>query len=160
MTKILFVDGNSIVNRAFYALPSFSNHFGNPSGAIYGFTNILLKILQEEKPSHIVVAFDHARRTFRNEIFSDYKMQRKPMPDELRKQFPVIKEMLKKMGITFLEQEGIEADDIIGTLTKKFKGEKIILSGDRDLLQLIDNDTTVWLTKKVLVKLIKLLLKD
>ena len=128
MTKILFVDGNSIANRAYYALPFLSNHMGNPSGAVFG--------------------FDHARKTFRNEIYSDYKMQRKPMPDELRRQFPVIKDMLKIMGIKFFEQEGIEADDIIGTLTKKFDGEKIILSGDRDLLQLIDYDTTVWLTKK------------
>ncbi len=148
MTKILFVDGNSIANRAYYALPFLSNHMGNPSGAVFGFANILLKILQEEKPTHIIVAFDHTRKTFRNEIYSDYKMQRKPMPDELRRQFPVIKDMLKIMGIKFFEQEGIEADDIIGTLTKKFDGEKIILSGDRDLLQLIDYDTTVWLTKK------------
>ncbi len=148
MNKLLFVDGNSIANRAFYALPFLSNHLGKPSGAVFGFANILLKILQEEKPSHVVVAFDHARKTFRNEIYSEYKMQRKPTPEELKVQFPIIKEMLDVMGIKYIEQEGIEADDIIGTLTKKFVGEKIILSGDRDLLQLIDKNTCVWLTKK------------
>lgn len=148
MEKLLLVDGNSIANRAFYALPFLSNHEGKPSGAVFGFANILVKLLQEEKPSKVLVAFDHARKTFRNEIYSEYKMQRKPSPTELISQFPVIKEMLDKMGIKYLEQDGIEADDIIGTVSKRYKGEKFILSGDRDLLQLIDNKTTVWLTKK------------
>lgn len=148
MEKLLLVDGNSIANRAFYALPFLSNHEGKPSGAVFGFANILVKLLQEEKPSKVLVAFDHARKTFRNEIYSEYKMQRKPSPTELISQFPVIKEMLDKMGIKYLEQDGIEADDIIGTVSKRYNGEKFILSGDRDLLQLIDNKTTVWLTKK------------
>ncbi len=148
MNKLLLIDGNSIANRAFYALPFLSNHEGNPSGAVFGFANIILKILQEEKPSHVMVAFDHARKTFRNEIFADYKMQRKPTPNELISQFPVIKEMLEKMGICAIEKEGIEADDIIGTIATKFKGKKYILSGDRDLYQLIDEDTMVWFTKR------------
>ena len=148
MEKLLLIDGNSIANRAYYALPFLSNHEGKPSGAVFGFANIITKLLQEEKPSKIVVAFDHARKTFRNEIYSEYKMQRKPSPTELISQFPVIKEMLEKMGIKYFEIAGIEADDIIGTISKKYKGEKFILSGDRDLLQLIDNETTVWLTKK------------
>lgn len=148
MNKMLIIDGNSIANRAFYALPFLSNQEGKPSGAVYGFANIILKILQEEKPSHVVVAFDHARKTFRNEIFSDYKMQRKPTPEELKSQFPVIKLMLEKMGIFTIEKEGIEADDIIGTIASRFEGKKYILSGDRDLFQLIDDDTTIWFTKK------------
>ena len=148
MDKLLLVDGNSIANRAFYALPFLSNSQGKPSGAVFGFANIIIKLLQSEKPSHIIVAFDHARRTFRNEIYADYKMQRKPSPVELIEQFPLIKEMLDAMKIKYIEVPGIEADDIIGTVSKKCLGKKIILSGDRDLLQLIDEDTTVWLTKK------------
>ena len=148
MNKLLIIDGNSIANRAFYALPFLSNHEGKPTGAVFGFANILLKVLTEIKPSHLVVAFDHARKTFRNEIYSEYKMQRKPSPDELVLQFPVIKEMLNVMNIEVIEQSGIEADDIIGSVCKNFDGEKIILSGDRDLLQLIDENTNVWLTKK------------
>ncbi|MBE7073845.1 MAG: DNA polymerase I [Clostridiales bacterium] len=148
MDRLLLVDGNSIANRAFYALPFLSNHEGKPSGAVYGFANILIKLIQNEKPSHLIVAFDHARKTFRNDLYADYKMQRKPTPNELIEQFPLIKQMLDSMGIIYIEQEGIEADDIIGTVSKKFNGEKFILSGDKDLLQLIDKDTTVWLTKK------------
>ena len=83
MNKLLLIDGNSIANRAFYALPFLSNHEGKPSGAVYGFANILIKILQEEKPSKVIVAFDHARKTFRNEIYSEYKMQRKPLQQNL-----------------------------------------------------------------------------
>ncbi len=148
MAKLLIIDGNSIANRAFYALPYLSNHEGNPSGAVFGFANILIKLLQDEKPSKVLVAFDHARKTFRNEIYSEYKMQRKPSPTELISQFPVIKEMLDCMDILYLESAGIEADDIIGTVSKMYDEEKIILSGDRDLLQLIDEKTCVWLTKK------------
>lgn len=148
MNKLLLIDGNSIANRAFYALPFLSNHEGKPSGAVFGFANIILKLLQEEKPSHVAVAFDYSRKTFRNSLYSEYKMQRKPTPEELKSQFPIIKEMLDKMGITCFEEEGIEADDIIGTISKKFDGEKYILSGDRDLFQLIDDKTTIWFTKK------------
>ena len=148
MGKLLLVDGNSIANRAFYALPFLTNKEGKPSGAVYGFANILIKLLQSEKPSHLVVAFDHARRTFRNDLYADYKMQRKPTPVELRDQFPLIKEMLSTMGIKYIEIPNIEADDIIGSVAKLYQGDKIILSGDRDLLQLIDDHTTVWLTKK------------
>ena len=148
MNKLLIVDGNSIANRAFYALPFLSNHDGRPSGAVFGFANILIKLISQEMPSHIVIAFDHARKTFRNELYSEYKMQRKPTPEELISQFAVIKEMLSCMDIKVLEFAGIEADDIIGTIAKSYSGEKFIISGDRDLLQLIDDRTTVWLTKK------------
>lgn len=148
MGKLLLVDGNSIANRAFYALPFLTNKEGKPSGAVYGFANILIKLLQTEKPSHIVVAFDHARKTFRNNLYAEYKMQRKPTPPELREQFPLIKQMLDSMSIKHIEIPEIEADDIIGSISKKYQDKKFILSGDKDLLQLIDADTTVWLTKK------------
>lgn len=148
MEKLLIVDGNSIANRAFYALPFLSNREGQPSGAVFGFANILIKIIHEEKPSHIVIAFDHARKTFRNQIYSEYKMQRKATPEELISQFPLIKEMLNAMDIKTAEISGIEADDIIGTIAKNNSCKKFILSGDRDLLQLIDDNTVVWLTKK------------
>ena len=148
MEKLLIVDGNSIAFRSYYALPYLSNHEGKPSGAIFGFANILIKILQQINPDYVVVAFDHARKTFRNEIYPEYKMQRKPSPEELLEQLPIIKSMLEKMQINVIEKAGIEADDTIGTVSSKFDGEKIILSGDRDLLQLIDDNTTVWLTKK------------
>ena len=148
MDKILIIDGNSLANRAFYALPFLSNHEGQPTGAVFGFANILIKIISELKPNKIAVAFDHSRKTFRNEIYSQYKAQRKETPKELVSQFPLIKKMLKAMGICTLEVEGIEADDIIGTLSKQLNGEKYLLSGDRDLLQLISDNTFVWLTKK------------
>ena len=146
--KLLIVDGNSLANRAFYALPFLSNHSGQPSGAIFGFANILIKVIHIEKPTHIVIAFDHARKTFRNELYPEYKMQRKATPVELVSQFPLIKKMLQAMGIKTIEQEGIEADDIIGTIARHIDCKKYILSGDRDLLQLIDDNTFVWLTKK------------
>ena len=148
MDKILIIDGNSLANRAFYALPFLSNHEGQPTGAVFGFANILIKIISELKPNKIAVAFDHSRKTFRNEIYSQYKAQRKETPKELVSQFPLIKKMLNAMGICTLEVEGIEADDIIGTLSKQLNGEKYLLSGDRDLLQLISDNTFVWLTKK------------
>ncbi len=151
MAKCLIVDGNSIANRAFYALPFLTNHEGKASGALFGFANILLKVIQEQNPEYVIVAFDHARKTFRNEIYADYKGQRKPTPPELISQFPVIKEMLSVMNISTFEFEGIEADDIIGTISQNVDNvdiETIILSGDRDLLQLIDKNTSVWLTKK------------
>ena len=103
MDKFLIVDGNSIANRAFYALPFLTNHSGQPSGAVFGFANILIKIITEQNPSHVAVAFDHARKTFRNDIYPDYKGLRKPTPPELVSQFPVIKEMLKIMQIATLD---------------------------------------------------------
>ena len=148
MDKLLIVDGNSIANRAFYALPFLSNHNGQPSGAVFGFANILIKIIGELSPTHLVIAFDHARKTFRNEIYPEYKMQRKSTPEELISQFPLNKQMLSAMNIKTIKESGIEADDIIGSISKSCDCTKIILSGDRDLLQLIDDNTSVWLTKK------------
>ena len=148
MEKLLIIDGNSIVNRAFYALPLLTNQFGEFSNAVYGFSNILTKSILEYKPKYIAVAFDFGKKTFRNDIYADYKGKRKGMPEELAVQMPILKELLNNMNIKYFEKNGIEADDIIGTISKQENVEKIILSGDRDLFQLIDDNTTVFFTKK------------
>ena len=156
MKKLVIVDGNSLANRAFYALPFLTNSKVEPSGAVYGFANLLSKIITDYRPDGIVVAFDHARKTFRNELYEEYKGTRKPTPPELLSQFPVIKQMLEIMNVTVIEQEGIEADDIIGTIAKNANCEKVILSGDRDLLQLVSKDTEVWLTIKGVTEILKI----
>lgn len=137
--KLVLIDGHSILNRAFYGVPDLSNSEGLHTNAVYGFLNILFKILEEEKPEYLAVAFDVKAPTFRHEMYKDYKGTRKPMPEELRQQVPVVKEVLSAMGICIMEQAGLEADDILGTLAKK--GEKdglevALVSGDRDLLQI------------------------
>ncbi|MEG1581958.1 MAG: DNA polymerase I [Clostridia bacterium] len=146
--KIVLIDGNSIFYRAFFALPMLKNDKGEISNAIYGFANILVKAIIDIKPTHIAVAFDVSRHTFRNDIYAEYKGTRKPMPDELRSQIIPLKKMLKTMGICMLEKEGLEADDIIGTIAKRFNDETIIITGDRDALQLISPSTTIYLTQK------------
>nr|WP_294664054.1 DNA polymerase I [uncultured Blautia sp.] len=146
--KILLIDGHSILNRAFYGLPDLMNSEGLHTGAVYGFLNILFKVLGEEKPEYLAVAFDRSEPTFRHEKYSEYKGTRKPMPEELKQQIPVLKEMLEKMGISTVSLAGYEADDILGTLAKKAESDNLdvtILSGDRDLLQLV--------TGKILVRL-------
>ncbi len=148
MDKFIIIDGNSLANRAFYAMPYLSNRDKQPSGAVFGFANILVKLIVEQRPKFLAVAFDHARKTFRNEIYEGYKAKRKETPPDLIAQFPVIKEMLQIMGVKVFEFAGIEADDIIGTLDKHSNHQNILVSGDRDLLQLIDDSTSVWLTKK------------
>ncbi len=148
METLLIIDGNSLANRAFYALPLLTNGDGVYSNAVYGFVNILVKCINEIKPQYICVAFDHSRHTFRTEIYENYKGTRKEMADELRPQMPLLKSLLKKMNIKTFEVPGIEADDIIGTVSKHSGVKNIILSGDRDVLQLIDDNTSVWLTKK------------
>lgn len=137
--KILLIDGHSILNRAFYALPVLTNSEGTPTNAILGFLNIMFKIIDEEKPQYLAVAFDVHHPTFRHEMFEEYKGTRKSMPDELRVQVPIIKEVLQAMGVKILERPGFEADDILGTIAKMAEGQGIlasVLSGDRDLLQL------------------------
>lgn len=148
MEKFVIIDGNSLANRAFYAMPYLSNRNKQPSGAVFGFANLLTKLITEQKPKYLAVAFDHARKTFRNNIYEGYKAKRKETPPDLVAQFPVIKQMLSVMGIKTFEIAGIEADDIIGTLSKKSNLQNILVSGDRDLLQLITDSTQVWLTKK------------
>ena len=142
--KLVLIDGNSLINRAFYALPLLSNSNGEYSNAVYGFCNILFKIIEQEQPKYMAVAFDVGLPTFRHELFAEYKAGRKKMPDELAMQLPILKNLLKNMNIKVFEQPGIEADDLIGTLAKKFDVKTIIVSGDRDLFQLVDDTTSVW----------------
>lgn len=146
--KLVLIDGNSLINRAFYALPLLKNSSGEYSNAVYGFCNILLKLIETEQPKYMAVAFDLGHPTFRHQIYADYKAGRKKMPDELAVQLPILKKVLAAMNVTFVEQKGIEADDLIGTLSKKFDTQTIIVSGDRDLFQLVDSTTSVWFTKK------------
>lgn len=137
--KILLVDGNSIVNRAFYAVPLLSDANGEYTNAVYGFLNIFFRFLKEEEPDCAVVAFDMPHPTFRHEMYAEYKGTRKGMPDELAAQMPLLKTMLAKMKVKTLEMPGIEADDILGTLAKRAEAEGFsvsVLSGDRDLLQI------------------------
>lgn len=148
MEKLVIIDGNSIINRAFYALPILTNSSGEYCNAIYGFCNILTKIITTEKPNYMAICFDAGKRTFRNDIYEDYKGTRKSMPVELADQLAPLKKILKAMNIFIIEQLGVEADDLIGSIAKKFDIQTVILSGDRDLLQLIDNSTEVHLTKK------------
>lgn len=148
--KILLIDGHSILNRAFYGLPDLTDSNGRHTGAVYGFLNILFRILEEEKPDYLTVAFDVHAPTFRHKMFEAYKGTRKEMPIELREQVPLIKEMLTAMGVNIVTMEGYEADDLLGTLSRKSEAvgmDVTILSGDRDLLQLA--------TEKVLIRLPK-----
>lgn len=152
MDKILvIIDGNSIINRAFYALPDLTNKQGLHTNAIYGFTNMLFKIIDKYKPTHISVAFDKKAPTFRHLEYKEYKAGRKKMPDELREQIEPLKELLDVFNINRLELEGYEADDIIGTISLKAEqeGYKVyIVTGDKDAIQLASNNTTTLITKK------------
>lgn len=146
--KVVLIDGNSLINRAFYAVGLLTNKQGMYTNAVYGFTNMLIKVIGDISPAHIAVAFDVKAPTFRHRIYSDYKAGRRPMPSELIPQFDTIKGLLADMNIKMIEQAGIEADDILGTLSKRFRQPTIVLTGDRDALQLVGEDTEVWLTKK------------
>ena len=131
--KLLLIDGNSILNRAFYGLPDMTNSQGLHTNAILGFLNIMFKFLEEENPTHLAVAFDLKAPTFRHKMFADYKGTRKGMPDELREQVPVIREVLKAMNIPLMMKEGYEADDLLGTMSvlgEEAGFEVKIISGD------------------------------
>lgn len=148
--KILLIDGHSILNRAFYGLPELTNAEGLHTNAIYGFLNILFRIVEEEKPDYLTVAFDLHAPTFRHEMYADYKGTRKGMPQELREQVPVMKDVLTAMGITIVSKEGYEADDLLGTLAKKSEAKGMdvtVLSGDRDLLQLASEHICIRIPK-------------
>lgn len=148
--KIVLVDGHSIMNRTFYGIPDLTNAKGIHTNAVYGFLNILFKVLEEEKASHLAVAFDVSAPTFRHAMFEAYKGTRKPTPEELRQQIPVMKQVLKAMGILVLEKAGLEADDILGTLAKSAeeKGYEVALvSGDRDLLQIASSHIKIRIPK-------------
>lgn len=149
--KVVLIDGNSVAYRAFFALPLLNNEKGIHTNAVYGFAMMLEKILKEEKPTHILVAFDAGKTTFRHETFSDYKGGRQKTPPELSEQFPYLRELLKAHGIAQYELENYEADDIIGTLSKQAEENNFevrIVSGDKDLTQLASEKTTVLVTRK------------
>lgn len=149
--KLVLIDGNSILFRAFYALPLLHNEKGVYTNALYGFTNILLKILEEEKPTHMLVAFDAGKTTFRHETFAEYKGGRQKTPPELSEQFPLSRKLLEAFQIPHYELDLYEADDIIGTLSKQAeeKGWEVkVISGDQDLLQLVSERVTVDVTRK------------
>lgn len=148
--KILLIDGHSILNRAFYGLPDLTNSEGRHTGAVYGFLNIMFRILEEEKPEYLTVAFDLHEPTFRHKIYDAYKGTRKGMPQELVEQVPLMREMLEAMGVRTVSMAGYEADDLLGTLARRSEERGMdvtILSGDRDLLQLA--------TEKVMIRLPK-----
>ncbi len=149
-SKIVLIDGHSILNRAFYGLPDLTNAEGLHTNAIYGFLTIMFKLLEEEKPDYLTVAFDVHAPTFRHKMYAEYKGTRKPMADELRQQVPVIKEVLKAMGVKTIECAGLEADDLIGTLSKRCERkdmEVVVISGDRDLLQLATEHVKIRIPK-------------
>lgn len=149
-SKLLLIDGHSILNRAFYGLPDLTNARGQHTNAVYGFLNIMFKTLETEKPDYLTVAFDLSAPTFRHKIFADYKGTRKPMAPELREQVPMIKQMLAAMGIVVVTKEGLEADDILGTISRigeEAGMEVAILSGDRDLLQLATDRVKIMIPK-------------
>jgi len=148
---VALVDGSNYVYRAFYGIPSLTNSKGFPTNAIYGFTTMLLKLLRDLQPDYIVVTFDLKGATLRHEEFADYKATRKPMPDDLIPQIPCIKDVVRGLSITVLEKQGIEADDIIGTLAvsaSRLGWKTILVSGDKDLMQLIDENVTMIDTMK------------
>ncbi len=148
MGKILLLDSNSLINRAFYALPPLENKKGVYTNAIFGYLSMLARLIVDHKPTHICAVFDLKAPTFRHKRYDLYKSTRKPMPFELASQMPILKELLGELGITICQMEGYEADDIIGTIAKRFDYETIIVSGDRDVLQLVDENTIVFNTKR------------
>ena len=148
--KIVLIDGHSILNRAFYGVPDLTNADGLHTNAVYGFLNIMFKILDQEKPEYLTVAFDVHAPTFRHEMFEEYKGTRKPMAEELRQQVPVIKEVLQAMGIKIVEKAGLEADDILGTISRMSERQGLevsVISGDRDLLQLATEHVKIRIPK-------------
>ena len=148
---LLIIDGSSLLYRAFYPIPSLTDSQGRPTNAVYGFLNMLLKLYEQLEPHYVAVAFDKDKHTFRNDLYDGYKATRKPAPDDLRPQFPLIREVLECLGIHVLELEGYEGDDIIGTVARQMEAKDFhidIVTGDRDALQLVDENVTVHLTKK------------
>ncbi|WP_032120869.1 DNA polymerase I [Clostridium amazonitimonense] len=151
MEKLLILDSNSLMNRAFYALPPLTNSEGIHTNAVFGFTTMLLKIKEEIEPDYIVATFDRKAPTFRHKEYEDYKAGRKKMPEELREQFPLVKELLSLMDVSIFEIDGFEADDLIGTLSVYAESHGIevyIVTGDRDALQLATDNVKVIITKK------------
>lgn len=149
MEKLILIDGNSLLNRAFYAMAPFTTREGLPTNGIFGFIKLMFRILEDEKPEYFVVTFDVHAPTFRHKIYNQYKGTRKPMPEELVVQVPVLKDLLRAMDICIVEKAGYEADDLIGTIARRFpEVETLIYTGDHDSYQLIDAHTSVCITKR------------
>lgn len=148
MNNLILIDGNSLINRAYYATPPLSSKDGRPTNAVYAFVNMLVKLISEVKPEYILVAFDRKEPTFRHKMYADYKGTRKPMPDDLRPQVELLKTVLDEMKISRYECAGIEADDILGASSRKFPVNSIIVTGDKDSFQLVGERTSVYFTKR------------
>lgn len=151
MDKLILIDGNSIIYRAFFAMPPLTNSGGLHTNAVYGFTNMLLRLIQEEQPTHILVAFDAGKTTFRHEGYQEYKGGRDKTPPELSEQFPLMRDLLESFGISWFEIPGYEADDIIGTISKQAEDsgrEVLVVTGDKDMLQVVTDRVKVALTRK------------
>lgn len=155
MNKLILIDGNSIINRAYYAMPYLTSNNGVCTGGIHGFLKMLAKLIREEQPTHLACAFDLKAPTFRHKKYADYKAGRRPMPEELAQQIPIIKELLKAMGIKYFELEGYEADDILGTISLRCQFPTLIVSGDKDILQLASDKCTIIHTKKGISEVIR-----
>lgn len=158
MKRLVLIDGNSLINRAFYALPPLQNKAGIYTNGVYGFINMINRIIDEYKPDYMSVAFDLKGPTFRHKTYTEYKGTRKGMPEELRQQMPIVKEWLDKAGINRMEMSGFEADDLIGTVAKMFSAdgkEVCIFTGDKDAMQLVDENINVYITKKGISELKK-----
>ena len=160
MEKFILIDGNSLLNRAYYATPVFTTKDGLPTNGVFGFIKLMLKIISDKKPSYMAVVFDLHAPTFRHQMYDDYKAGRKPMPDDLAVQMPILKEVLKVMGIRICELKGYEADDIIGTLSRKFDVHSYIYTGDRDSYQLVGDKVNVCYTRKGVSDLLELSAKN
>lgn len=151
MKQLMIIDGNSILNRAFYALPPLTTKEGTPTNAIHGFLAMLIQVVREKSPDFLVVTFDTKGGNFRHAMYAEYKGTRKGMPDELAVQLPILKQILDDLGVFRMELSGFEADDLIGTLCRISTDEKLlttVISGDKDMLQLVDDDTVVGITRR------------
>ncbi|MGN0960954.1 MAG: 5'-3' exonuclease H3TH domain-containing protein, partial [Christensenellales bacterium] len=156
MDKFVIIDGNNLMFRAFYALPQLANFDGEISNAVFGFTNMIVKVIKEVQPKYIAVTFDVAKKNFRHEKFPEYKGTRKPTPTELISQFQIIKDLLSKMHIKVVEFEGLEADDLMGCLSRMYDTHNIIVSADRDAFQLINDNTEIMFPKKGITETIQI----
>lgn len=155
MEKFIVIDGNSLINRAYYALPNLKSLSGKPCGAVFGFVNMMVSLITSEKPKYLVCVFDAGKHTFRHDMYAEYKGKRDKMPEDLHSQLLELKDLLRAMGIMVKEIPEIEADDIVGSISRKFNEEFILVSGDKDLLQLVNDNTTVWLTQKGISNVLK-----
>ena len=145
--KIALIDGYGFVFRAYFAIPPLNRKDGTPVGAVYGFTSMLIKLLASLHVTHVAVVFDSGSKTFRNDIYPEYKANRPPCPEDLKPQFPIIREAAESLNLAILEKIGFEADDIIATIAKKYAAddcEVVIVSSDKDLMQLVGGNISMY----------------